>query len=65
MHQPDSSSSDSLYPALLEAMVGNDDPATKQDVETIARNLSGVDDGLFYLKTMSEVRIYCPTLFIF
>lgn len=56
MHQPDSSSSDSLYPqTLLEAIAGNDDSATKHDVETIARNLSGIDDALFYLKTISEV----------
>lgn len=56
--------SDPIYPqALLDAMAGNDedpvcpgvDPSIKQDVETIARNLSQMEDSLFYLKTTSEI----------
>jgi hypothetical protein len=61
MHYQQGNSSDHIYPqALLDAMTGNDDslgvdPSAKHDVETIARNLSSVDDALFYLKTSSEI----------
>ncbi|KAI6184534.1 hypothetical protein M3Y97_00606800 [Aphelenchoides bicaudatus] len=56
--------SEPIYPqALLDAMAGSSDdpvcpgidPSVKQDVETIARNLSRMEDSLFYLKTTSEI----------
>jgi hypothetical protein len=52
---------ESIYPqALLDAMAANSasrsvERVAKGDVEVIARNLSSVEDALFYLKTTSEI----------